>query len=351
MNDYTIRDTPTKKILISKHANYVFNKATGDMHSWRETLNDDPQEFPAPTILDFEVTTKCNGIGKDNKICRFCYKSNSPDGRNLSFENFKKIFDKLPKSITQIAFGVDSRCETNPDVFHMMLYAKDQGVIPNVTVAELDYITACKLASLCGAVAVSAYDDPDIFANTVQHLTDCELKQCNAHVMISEETYERSIRVIRQVSVDSRLKNLNAVVFLSLKTKGRGEHFHPLPQAKFNSLVNLCKENGISYGFDSCSSLKYFSSLSEHEYGTLSQYIQPCESTLESAYINVDGEFFPCSFTEGTEGWENGISVLDCNDFVEDVWEHERTQEFRNKLMSTVDTNKFQCRSCPIHKI
>ncbi len=348
---FTVVENEKNKFLFSENANYAFDKETGYMESWGRTKKDDPVKFPAPTILDLEVTTICLGIGSPGVLCPFCYKANTPNGKNLSFEDFKKIFDKLPKSITQIAFGADSQCKTNPDIWDMMLYAKDRGVIPNITVAQLDKETACKLASICGAVAVSRYHDKDICYNSVKYLSDCGLDQVNIHYMIADQTYERALQTIRDAASDERLKGLNAIVFLSLKTKGRGEHFTPLSQEKFNTLVALCDELGVSYGFDSCSSIKYFKSLSAEDYQKYSGYVQPCESTLESSYINVDGEFFPCSFTEGTQGWETGISVLNCNDFVEDVWNNPRTEEFRKKLMETACGNKFSCRECPIYRI
>ena len=61
----------------------------------------------------------------------------------------------------------------------------------------------------------------------------------------------------------------------------------------------------------------------------MKQHIEPCESTLFSYYINVDGVGYPCSFCDGEEGYE-GINVLECNDFVKDVWRHKETQKFRN---------------------
>ena len=36
--------------------------------------------------------------------------------------------------------------------------------------------------------------------------------------------------------------------------------------------------------------------------------------------INAYGEYFPCSFTEGTKGWEKGIDVISCRDFVEECF-------------------------------
>lgn len=347
--DFEVFETNERKFLRSKEANFNFNKETGLMQTWGSTLEEDVDKFPAPDILDLEVTTSCTGV--KGQLCKFCYKANNPNGTNMSFKTFKKIIDKLPKTITQIAFGADSKCKTNPEIWDMMVYARDQGIVPNITVAELDKETACRLASICGAVAVSRYQDKNVCYDSVKMLQDCGLEQLNIHQLISEETYEQALETISDAAEDSRLKGLNAIVFLSLKRKGRGLGYHQLSQDKFNALVQMCKEKNINYGFDSCSSIKFFNSLSQEDYEKYSEMIMPCESTLESSYINVDGEFFPCSFTEGTEGWETGISVVDAEDFVKDVWNHSRVEEFRSKLMATKACNKFSCRECPIYMI
>ena len=56
--DYKIADGENYKILKSKNANYFFNKKTGYMASWGRTVKEDVTVFPAPTLLDIEVTTK-----------------------------------------------------------------------------------------------------------------------------------------------------------------------------------------------------------------------------------------------------------------------------------------------------
>jgi hypothetical protein len=60
--------------------------------------------------------------------------------------------------------------------------------------------------------------------------------------------------------------------------------------------------------------------------------VEACESSCQSAYINEHGEYFPCSFTEGTLGWETGIKVTQYDSFAE-VWNHKRTDDFRHKLL------------------
>jgi len=346
---FQITENEKFKKMTSSDANYIFNKINGQMITWGKTLEDDAEKFPGPTIADIEITTSCDGV--KGQLCSFCYKANNPHGKNMSFETFQKVFDNLPKTITQIAFGADSKAKSNPDIWKIMEYSKNNGVIPNITVAEIDDKVADKLAFYCGAVAVSRYADKDVCYDSVKKLTNRGMKQVNIHMMISEDTYDRAVETVYDMKDDERLSKMNAIVFLSLKQKGRGVNHSALSQEKFNELVRLSNELDISYGFDSCSSLKFFKSLSRNDYEKFKGMIMPCESTLESSYINVDGNFFPCSFMEGTEKWKNGLDVENTSNFINAIWNNERVEEFRQNLLETKKTNCFDCRDCPYYKI
>lgn len=96
----------------------------------------------------------------------------------------------------------------------------------------------------------------------------------------------------------------------------------------------------INWGMDSCGSGRLLAyGVSNH----LKQFIEPCESGLFSSYFNTKGEFFPCSFVEGTKEWEQGIDLIKLNSF-KDLWQHKRVVEWRNKLLNN-------CRNCPVYKI
>ena len=71
-----------------------------------------------------------------------------------------------------------------------MEYCRENGVIPNITVAQIDDTVAKKLSELCGAVAVSRYAYKDACYDSVNKLTYLGMKQVNIHQMISQETYE-----------------------------------------------------------------------------------------------------------------------------------------------------------------
>ena len=149
-----------------------------------------------------------------------CYKSNTPNkGKVTSFEEAKAVIDKMPPMLTQIAFGTDAKLKSNPEWYEIFKYARSKGIIPNVTVADIDDETAKKLASVCGAVAVSRYHDKDICYNSVKRLTDAGLSQVNIHQLVAKEKLSQIYELIEDVQKDPRLAKLNAVVFLSLKRK------------------------------------------------------------------------------------------------------------------------------------
>ena len=336
--EYQIVETKTQKKLVSENLNYFFDKVSGMSAVWGKQIEDDPDFSPfGPFIADIEVTTKCAGPG--GKLCPFCYKSNTPNGHFMSFDTFKKVFDKIPKTLQQIAFGVDAQCTSNPDIWKIMEYCRERGVIPNVTVADISDDTADRLASLCGAVAVSRYADKNYCYDSIKKLSDRGMNQVNMHIMISKETLSMAYETLNDIlNKEERLSGLNAIVFLSLKKKGRGVGHTQLSDEEFSRLTHFCLDNGISFGFDSCSCIKFLKSIKNSEdEEKLTTVSEPCESTRFSLYVDTHGKMYPCSFYEGVDGWEDGISVSECNDFIEDVWNHKNTVEFRNKCVSCIN--------------
>ncbi len=167
----------------------------------------------------------------------------------------------------------------------------------------------------------------------------------NIHAMIANSTLPWALETVEDIQNDKRLENLNAIVFLSLKQKGRGKDFTPVSQEDFTALIRKAQAAKISYGLDSCGShslIEIIKNDSNRDY--IEKLIEPCESTLFSAYIDVNAQFFPCSFAENTEVFGQGIDVENCNNFVDDVWNHPRTIKFRENLLKLK-------RHCPIYKI
>lgn len=348
---YFVIDGKNTKVCIGDDYNFTFDKTNGDFHRFGKTYEDDPEYGPiGGEILDVEITTICKG--PDGKTpCPFCYKSNTANGKNMSFDTFKTIIDKMGKQLTQVAFGADAFGTSNPDLWKMADYCRSIGVIPNLTIANVSDEVADKLVKVLGACAVSRYADKNICYDSIKRLTDRGMSQCNMHFCICEESYDDCLETLKDIKQDPRLSKLNAIVLLALKKKGRGVKFTPLSKDKYDNLVKYCMDNDIRFGMDSCSAVRFLDSVKDHkDYEKLKIVVEPCESTNFSQYIDVNGKFYPCSFCEEIKGWEDGIDVVNCNDYLKDVWYNDRVVEFRNRL----NNNCYNChkaRECPIYQI
>lgn len=345
------------RILASIEYNFVLDKKTGQFARWGKTKNEDPlYSVFGPEILDLEISTICHGPKNDrgkNQVCSFCYKGNTGKGIKMSFDTFKVIFDKMPKTLGQIAFGIGDMPETDEDdMWRMFAYCHLNGVVPNLTFNGygLNNINVPLLASYCGAIAVSHYNSTDDCFNAIETLSKAGVKQMNIHKVLSQETLDECHELISFAAVDERAKQyLKAIVFLTLKPKGSRNTFNPIKDVSaYKELIDHAAKCGVQMGMDSCSAKMYLMAMKEHpRFEQFAAMVESCESTLFSSYINVNGDFFPCSFTEDESGWENGVSVVEAKDFLKDVWYHPRVLGFRGQNIATTDASICgDCRSC-----
>jgi len=359
--DYIIFDGKKTKICVGPDYNFIFDKTNGNFKRFGKTYEEDPTYSPVgPEIWDCEASTICQGVSGnngDNNVkspCKFCYKSNTLNGENLSFEDFKKMVDLFPKTLTQIAIGSDSQATSNPDLWKMMEYCRKVGIVPNITVAEISDETADKLAKYCGATAISRYSNKNICYDSVKKLTDRGMTQINIHSMLSLNTFDACMETAKDFLTDERLKKMGAIVFLGLKKKGRAKtNFDTVPFDKFKQLISFCLENKIRFGFDSCSACRFekvvkdMENLTKEQKDSLIMLSESCESGILSFYTNINSEYFPCSFTEGEKGWEKGLSMLEAKDFIKDIWYHPKNLDWRNRLISSTRNGCRQCLSFP----
>lgn len=337
------------KIVNYPDYHYIFNKETGFFARWGKTKEEDPSFSPlGPEILDIEISTICH------QGCNFCYKSNTSKGTNMSLETFKKILSKIPNNLCQIAFGIGS-LDSNLDLWKIMAYTREQGYVPNITIngSRMTPADYQKLAVLCGAVAVSNYNKDQCY-NAVEELNRWKqkvsyptLKQVNIHQLLSVETLDKCWELLHDMQIDPRLKDLNAVVFLLLKPKGKRNKLTQLKNAsQYRELVNYALNHNLRIGFDSCSASSFMRAIEGHKrYKELEQCAEPCESTCFSLYINVDGFAVPCSFCEGEPSMKP-INMLEVNDFMKGVWFGPELTEFRNKLLKAEKDTGY--RQCPV---
>lgn len=334
---------------------------TGHFMRWGEKYEDDPTWAPVPEILDLELSTICSGIpSKGSSIpapCKHCYRSNKPIGKNMPFETFKKIIDKMP-FLTQMAFGIGD-IDAHPDFLSCLEFCRSKNIIGNYTNNgyKLTESLVQGSVSLAGAVAVSSYvHNKDVAYDAVSAFTE-EAKrqdkkdfQVNIHCLLSKETLDFCYEVVNDSLSDKRLKDLNAIVFLCLKKEGRGKSFEYVDRESYKKFIDFLLKKNIRFGQDSCSAPNLLSIVGKDP--KMREVIEPCCASCFSSYIDVNACYYPCSFA--TNHFD-GIDVLE-GDFVKDVWMNEKTVSFRNKVIGSTSSCKcemssFGCRKCPIYDV
>ena len=347
-----------EKHCVSDGYNFKFNSKTGEFARWGKTFSDDPK-WGMLEIFDLEISEVCHGIPKPGTdtpvVCGFCYKTNSPVGTNMSFETFKDIFNKLPRTLTQIAFGIGD-IWSNPDLVKIMDYCRDNdhnpGVVPNLTTNGYGLTDEWvkTLAERCGGVAVSRYENYDVCYDAVKKLTDSGIEQVTIHQLLSVETYDQCIKAIDDCANDPRLTKLKAILFLTLKPKGKRNKQNILKDvSKYRKLVEYAMEKQVNIGFDSCSAPIFLMAMKDHpNFKNFSMMSESCESNRFSGYANAKGEYWHCSFTEEQPGW-SGIDLTKIEDFQKDVWMAPEVIRFRNKLICQNNEHiDKECYLCPV---
>ena len=127
----TIIESATEKRCVSTSYNYFMNKQTGFFARWGKTQDENPEFSPVgPEIADIEITTKCDGV--NGKVCQFCYKSNTPDGQNMSLDTFKAVFHKMCDAKVVIGLDNNENIEICPST---------QVLLKNGNIVQADQLT------------------------------------------------------------------------------------------------------------------------------------------------------------------------------------------------------------------
>lgn len=340
----------------SEDYSYDFNLATGFFRRWGRTFANDPETSPyGPEIADIEISA-----GESCPMsCPFCYKGNRKgnpaNSTHMSLETFSGILDTFPKYdghffTTQIAFGITS-VGAHPQLFDIFQHCRKNNIIPNVTINGADPLTdeqIGNLVKLTGAMAISlnsAIKDEEY--KLIERLTAAGARQLNIHFVVSKQSIQFAYELCNDLKYNLALKGINAIVFLGLKPKNRGQAFDVLPTEEFIKLVEFALDNNIRFGFDSCGAPKFEHAVhlsKKIDDATKKRLIacsERCESGNFSSYIDVDGNYWHCSFGEGLE-IANGIDVKTIKSFLTDVWQSAKLTEWRNRL-------KELDRECPLY--
>ena len=393
--DYSFIDNNVFKSIHGKNFNIYYNKQTGYTERWgitRDTADDPVLSELGPTIMDMELAKDIhpedewryvNETKVENRTClgkcKFCYKSNAftKYSHYISLVKFKKLLMQLANThikindkliffnddivydgkkmkaidypelnwetdicncspLLQLAFGI-TNLTTNPELLKICAFAQKIGITPNITCHGRDVVSDAfmkALCDMCGSIAVSKYDK-DLTYNFIERLAYNGARQINMHLLVSEETYDDIIETFKDVKTDKRLQYLDCIILLFLKQRGRGEGYHRISEEKADAMFDFALDNNISIGFDICSSHRFCSFVNKYQnkMKNFPNLYDFCDSACFAGYTNTLGEYCPCSFVERNGIWAESPNVLECHNFIDDIWNGEKNNLYRSVLI------------------
>lgn len=351
---WVVYDSPAFKMtrnITDDSYNCFFSKETGLNIRFGKEVEDDPPFCElGPEILDLEVVVNGCLPVKGSENCKYCYKCNTNAASTcMTFETFKQIIDSFPKNLSQIAFGITS-LHANPDLPKMYAYCKEVGIIPNLTTVGVDLDDEMK-AMICsgGACAVSCYPGAkELCYKSIKAIHDYGKEvmkkemHVNMHILLSKWNKDHLMEVLKDIA-EKKVEGLKSVVLLRVKPCGRATKMDcTIPLDLYEEVVRYCLDNDISFGFDSCSATPVMEVMKKISKPELCECCEPCESSKLSSYVNVNGEYWSCSFAERTD-FIKPINVLAYKSATE-WWNSDEVKKVRF-------CKNPACKSCPIFKL
>lgn len=276
----------------SEEYNFIGSRKKGLTFRWGKSFSDNPPFAPWPEFLDISISNHCSNN------CSYCYRDS---GRNYSFmsvDDFEFILSELNSEIWgnvfQVAIGGGEPFE-HPFLYDIINLCDAYGVIPNVTTkGRLITVDSVKqLVGKIGAIALSISNIESVSPRQKSICVNLGLK-VSLHYLLSKTNLNEAIKIL-EGKYNHILKGFNAIVFLTYKPAGRAQKTYCLGHSKslirFLNLVEMPACN-IPIGFDAC-----IVPLILHMTKVPVEFLDCCEGTRFSAFIDENLNVSPCSFS------------------------------------------------------
>lgn len=303
--------------------------------------------FGAPTLVDFQITTRCL------MECPHCYASATPDGRHVPIEDMEIVVERAGAcGVCQLAVGGGEPL-LHPGIGDLLALCHKNGIVPNLSTNGM-HLSGKNLSLLkryCGAVALSLEAVGERFGlwrkdgfRGLEKAMD-KLKKARVPTVIQVTLSEANFGDLPQI-VDFCLAkpHLYGVIFLAYKPVGRGVgHSRPLSVLPPDGVARGLREaflrlsKVMRVGYDCCMTPAVAGIEAGLEYADPT-HLEGCSGMRGSVGVSPDLDVIPCTFLTG----EVMGNLRD--ESLEDIWKGERARAFRERI-----TNRAGDREACIH--
>ena len=217
--------------------NFIGDTETGVTMRWGTALGEDPLFAPWPELADISISNHCS------KNCDFCYRDSKPDNSFMSVADYESVLDSLTSprwgSVFQVALGGGEPLE-HPDFIAIIEQTWKRGIVANFTTNGhgVTKSLAENIAGKVGAVAVSVAKMEEIPTVQLKMLADAGIRT-NLHFILDNGSIGQATEIL-EGRFNHLLDDVNAVIFLTFKPRGRGTETQCLrPSAWAQSCSNL----------------------------------------------------------------------------------------------------------------
>lgn len=212
---------------------------------------------------------------------------------NMSLDDFRRIAEECRDLVNQFALGGRGDPNEHENFEEILKICRANRIVPNYTTSGF-HLTDKQIElskKYCGAVAVSWYRS-DYTLDAINRLIKAGVKT-NIHFVLNSGTIDEAIESLEN---DWLPKGINAVIFLTHKPVGLGEVNKCLKpdDPKVNQILELIRNKKYNFkiGVDGC----FVVSMIRSDLNFNLNYLDTCEATRFTCYIDADMIMHPCSF-------------------------------------------------------
>ncbi|WP_368490958.1 radical SAM/SPASM domain-containing protein [Clostridium sp. BJN0013] len=321
----------------SKNYNFYGDTETGVTMRWGSSINTNPEYAPWPELADISISNHCT------KGCEFCYKESTENNSFMLLDEYTYVLSSLNSkrwgNVFQVALGGGEPLE-HPSFIEIIKETNKKGIVANFTTngIHLDKTTVKYIKDKVGAVAISVATVNELNLDKIKLLTDEGIK-ANIHFILDNRSIYEAIDILKG-NYNDLFKNINGIIFLTYKPKGRASIDKCLNMdEKFKEFTALTENNMCTarIGFDAC----FVPVLMKYTDVNV-DYIDSCECGFFSVYIDEKLNVTPCSFANNQKFSYNLKEYT-----METIWQ-QKYENYRKEILKNTCINhcknKIHCR-------